>query len=121
MGRIVLHYNEGNSLWKAFFLFLKLIYLFFFTYLDLESTGPGPGPEGRRRAEMCRRVFKTLRKMVNIKVFYKKVYNHLNIYTNTQIYIYIFIYTYILYNMAIEKRNYVSNHLIINHIGSRRR
>lgn len=41
------------------------------------------------------RVLKTLRKMVNIKFFYKKVYNDLDIYTNTQIYIYIFIYMYI--------------------------
>lgn len=58
--------------------------------------------------------------MVNIKVFYKKVYNHLDIYTNTQIYI--FIYMYIpFYNMAIEKSfNYVSNYLIINHVGLER-
>jgi len=45
--------------------------------------------------EMCRRVLKTLRRMINIKVFYKKVYNHLDIYTNTQIYIYIYIYIYV--------------------------
>lgn len=34
----------------------------------------------------------TLRRMVNINVFYKKVYNHLDIYTNTQIYIFIYMY-----------------------------
>lgn len=82
---------------EGFFLFLKVIDLSFFTYLDLASVGPGPGAEGRRRVEMCRRVLKTLRKMVNIKVFYKKVYNHLNIYTNTQIYIHIYVYTSIIW------------------------
>lgn len=39
--------------------------------------------------------------MVNINVFYKKVYNHLDIYTNTQIYIHIYVYS--IYIMAIEK------------------
>lgn len=59
--------------------------------------------------------------MINIKVFYKKVYNHLDIYTNTQIYIHIYMYI-LFYNMAIEKSfNYVSNHLIINHIELERR
>lgn len=37
--------------------------------------------------------------MINTNVFYKKVYNHLDIYTNTQIYIHIYVYTF---NMAIE-------------------
>lgn len=56
----------------------------------------GPRPSGQRYyVEMCQRVLKTLRRMVNIKVFYKKVYNHLDIYTNTQIYIHIYVYTFL--------------------------
>lgn len=59
--------------------------------------------------------------MTNINVFYKKVYNHLDIYTNTQIYTHIYVYTFCFNNMAIEKSiNYVSNYLIINHIGLER-
>lgn len=82
---------------EGFFLFLKVIYLSFFYIFGSGAAGPGPGAGGRRRVEMCRRVLKTLRKMVNIKVFYKKVYNHLNIYTNTQIYIHIYVYTSIIW------------------------
>lgn len=55
--------------------------------------------------------------MVNIKVFYKKVYNHLNIYTNTQIYIHMYIYLYTFYNMAVLKKVVI----IIKHIGFERR
>lgn len=112
MERKVLHSDEGNSLWKVFFL---NFFLFGFVVhrpriLEVDSG----------IMLQCISVLKTLRRMVNIKVFYKKVYNHLDIYTNTQIYI--FIYMYIpFYNMAIEKRfNYVSNYLIINHIGLER-
>lgn len=114
-GRKVLHSDKGNSLWNFFFWTFSL-------YLDLLSIDLGPRPSGQQYSyvEMCQRVLKTLRRMVNIKVFYKKVYKHLDIYTNTQIYI--FIYMYIpFYNMAIEKSfNYVSNYLIINHIGLER-
>lgn len=91
----------GNEEWEGvmrltpcgrlFSLFFKFLDLFLYIF-GSESAALGPRADGR--VEMCRRVLKTLRKMVNIKVFYKKVYNHLNIYTNTQIYI--FIYTYIL-------------------------
>lgn len=117
MERKVLHSDEGNSLWKDFF----FTFFFFFLFLDSLSIDLGPRPSGQRYyyVEMCQRVLKTLRRMVNIKVFYKKVYNHLDIYTNTQIYIHIYVYTF--YNMAIEKSfNYVSNYFIINHIGLER-
>lgn len=118
MERKVLHSDEGNSLWKDFFL---NFFFSFFLFLDSLSIDLGPRPSGQRYyyVEMCQRVLKTLRRMVNIKVFYKKVYNHLDIYTNTQIYIHIYVYTF--YNMAIEKSfNYVSNYFIINHIGLER-
>lgn len=111
--RKVLHSDEGHSLWKVFF---------FFFFLDSLPFDLGPRPSGQQYyyVEMCQRVLKTLRRMVNIKVFYKKVYNHLDIYTNTQIYIHIYMYIPF-YNMAIEKSfNYVSNYLIINHIGLER-
>lgn len=108
-----MHCHEGNSLWKAFFSFSTYI----FVHIWIVSAALGPGPD-TRHVEMCLRVLITLRKMVNIKVFYKKVYNHLNIYTHTQIYIYSYIRIYF-YNMAIEKScNYVSNYFIINHAGS---
>lgn len=114
-GRKVLHSDKGNSLWNFFF--LNIFFLFGLLSIDL---GPRPSGQQYSYVEMCQRVLKTLRRMVNIKVFYKKVYKHLDIYTNTQIYI--FIYMYIpFYNMAIEKSfNYVSNYLIINHIGLER-
>lgn len=87
MGRKVLH-SEGVSLWKDVFFF----------FLDLLSIDLGPRPSGQQyyySVEMCQRVLKTQRRMVNIKVFYKKVYNHLDIYTNTQIYIHIYVYTFL--------------------------
>lgn len=97
---------------------------FFLNYLDLLPADLGPRP-GRQHfyiyLYMLKCVLKTLRRMINIKVFYKKVYNHLAIYTNTQIYIFIYMYIFF-YNMAIEKScNYVSNYLIINHVGLERR
>lgn len=99
-----------------FFLFFHYCY-----YLDLLPIDLGPRSSGQRYyyVEMYQRVLKTLRRMVNIKVFYKKVYNHLDIYTTHK---YIFIYMYIpFYNMAIEKScNYVSNYLIMNHVGLER-
>lgn len=117
MERKVLHSDEGNSLWKFFFLFCYYCYY----YLDLLPIDLGPRSSGQRYyyVEMYQRVLKTLRRMVNIKVFYKKVYNHLDIYTTHK---YIFIYMYIpFYNMAIEKScNYVSNYLIMNHVGLER-
>lgn len=93
---------------------------FFFLIIWMPADlGPRPGRQ-HFYIYVCWNVLKTLRRMINIKVFYKKVYNHLDIYTNTQIYIHI--YVYIFYNMAIEKScNYVSNYLIINHIGLERR
>lgn len=113
--RKVLHCDEGIPFGR----------FFFFNYLDLLPADLGPRP-GRQHFYiyiyvcMLKCVLKTLRRMINIKVFYKKLYNHLDIYTNTQIYIHI--YVYIFYNMAIEKScNYVSNYLIINHIGLERR
>lgn len=89
--------------------FLNIYIYYCYTYLDLLPIDLGPRSIGQcyhyyyyyhyhyyyYYVEMYQRVLKTLRKMVNIKVFYKKVYNHLDIYTNTQIYIYIFIYMYI--------------------------
>lgn len=79
---------------------------FFVHFLDLNTSstdlGPRPSDNGiyiyLYNVEMCSQ---TLRRMVNINVFYKKVYNHLDIYTNTQIYIHIYVYSF--YNMAIEK------------------
>lgn len=85
MGSKVLH-SEGVSLWKDGL------------FLDSLSIDLGPRPSGQQyyySVEMCDRVLKTLRRMVNIKVFYKKVYNHLDIYTNTQIYIHIYVYTFL--------------------------
>lgn len=113
--------KKGIALWRGY----SLWKVFFFNYLDLLPADLGPRP-GRQHFYiyiyvcMLKCVLKTLRRMINIKVFYKKLYNHLDIYTNTQIYIHI--YVYIFYNMAIEKScNYVSNYLIINHIGLERR
>lgn len=72
--------------------------------MDSSSIDLGPRPIGQRHyVEMCQRVLKTLRRMININVFYKKVYNHLDIYTNTQIYIFIYMYIVFFNNMAIEK------------------
>lgn len=79
-----------------FYIFLY-IFIYIFFYLDSLSIDLGPRPSRQRYyyVEMCQRVLKTLRRMVNIKVFYKKVYNHLDIYTNTQIYIHIYVYTFL--------------------------
>lgn len=120
MERKVLHRDSGNSLWTDGFCFF--VFVFPFCFFDSLSIDLGPRPSGQQYyVEMCQRVLKTLRRMVNIKVFYKKVYNNLDIYTNTQIYIFIYMYIPFHYNMAIEKScNYVSNHLIINHVGLER-
>lgn len=83
--------------------FLKFVLFFLFFFLDSLPIDLKPRPSGQQYyVEICQRVLKTLRRMVNINVFYKKVYNHLDIYTNTQIYIHIYMYI-AFYNMAIEK------------------
>lgn len=63
---------------------------------------------------MCQRVLKTLRRMVNIKVFYKKVYNHLDIYTNTQIYIHIYVYIYTFFIIWLLKKVLITSVIINN-------
>lgn len=96
--------NKSIAFWNEFSLWKD----FFVHFLDLNtlSTDLGPRPSDNGvylyiylyHVEMCSQ---TLRRMVNINVFYKKVYNHLDIYTNTQIYIHIYVYS--IYIMAIEK------------------
>lgn len=58
--------------------------------------------------------FENTKEMVNIKVFNKKVYNHLHIYTNTQIYINVYIYVYTFITMAVLKRSLITS--VINKI-----
>lgn len=80
---------------------------------DLLPFDLGPRPSGQQYyVEMCQRVFKTLRRMVNIKVFYKKVYNHLDIYTNTQIYIHIYIYVYTFFIIWLLKKVLITSVII---------
>lgn len=94
-----------------FFFFLHFFSFFGLGFVVLRPRTPRPSGQRYYNVEMCHRVLKTLRRMVNIKVFYKKVYNHLDIYTNTQIYIHIYMYIPF-YNMAVLKKVLITSVII---------